>query len=58
MIWAGTDDGNVQVTRDGGKAWTNVADKITGHPGYWVSRVIASHHDAGDRVRHRHRISP
>ena len=47
VIWAGTDDGNVQVTRDGGKAWTNVADKITGHPGHWVSRVAASHHDAG-----------
>jgi hypothetical protein len=46
VIWAGTDDGNVQVTRDGGKTWTNVTDKITGHPGYWVSRVIASHHDA------------
>ena len=47
VIWAGTDDGNVQVTRDGGKNWTNVSDKITGHPGYWVSRVIASYHDVG-----------
>lgn len=47
VIWAGTDDGNVQVTRDGGKTWTNVTDKITGHPGHWVSRVIASNHDAG-----------
>ena len=47
VIWAGTDDGNVQVTRDGGKNWTNVTEKIGGHPGYWVSRVIASHHDAG-----------
>jgi photosystem II stability/assembly factor-like uncharacterized protein len=46
VIWAGTDDGNVQVTRDSGKTWTNVTDKIAGHPGYWVSRVIASHHDA------------
>ena len=46
VIWAGTDDGNVQVTRDGGKSWTNVADKISGHQGYWISRVIASHHDA------------
>ncbi|HJR59991.1 MAG TPA: hypothetical protein VJ813_11350 [Vicinamibacterales bacterium] len=46
VMWAGTDDGNVQVTRDGGKTWTNVADKIPGHPGYWVSRVIASHHEA------------
>ena len=45
VIWAGTDDGNVQVTRDGGKTWANVADKIPAHPGYWVSRVVASHHD-------------
>src|SRR5688572_8981209 len=28
VIWAGTDDGNVQVTRDGGVTWTNVRDKI------------------------------
>jgi photosystem II stability/assembly factor-like uncharacterized protein len=47
VIWVGTDDGNVQVTRNGGRAWTNVADKISGHTGHWVSRAIASHHDAG-----------
>ena len=47
VIWVGTDDGNVQVTRDAGKTWTNVTEKITGQPGHWVSRVIASHHDAG-----------
>lgn len=47
VLWAGTDDGHVQVTRDGGKNWTNVTDSIPGHPGYWVSRVIASHQDAG-----------
>jgi photosystem II stability/assembly factor-like uncharacterized protein len=47
VLWAGTDDGNVQVTRDGGKNWTNVADKLPGHPGHWVSRVIASNHEAG-----------
>jgi hypothetical protein len=47
LLWVGTDDGNVQLTRDGGKTWTNVTEKITGHPGYWVSRVIASQHDAG-----------
>jgi len=47
LIWAGTDDGNVQVTRDGGRTWTNVRDKIPGHPGYWVSRVVASNAAAG-----------
>jgi photosystem II stability/assembly factor-like uncharacterized protein len=47
VIWAGTDDGNVQITKDGGKTWTNVRDKIAGHPGYWVSRIEASHLNAG-----------
>jgi len=47
LIWVGTDDGNVQVTRDGGKTWTLVNDNIPGNPGYWVSRVEASHHDPG-----------
>ncbi|TAK14953.1 MAG: hypothetical protein EPO35_08825 [Acidobacteria bacterium] len=47
VLWAGSDDGNVQVTRDGGKTWTNVRDKIPGHPGYWVSRIEPSHQNAG-----------
>ncbi len=57
LIWVGTDDGNVQVTKDGGKSWTKLNDKITGNPGYWVSRVIASSHAAGHRLRHVHRLS-
>ncbi len=47
VLWAGTDDGNVQVTKDGGKTWTNVRDKIIGDPGYWVSRIDASHTNPG-----------
>jgi photosystem II stability/assembly factor-like uncharacterized protein len=47
LLWAGTDDGNVQVTKDDGKTWTNVRDKIPGHPGYWVSRVEPSHLNPG-----------
>jgi photosystem II stability/assembly factor-like uncharacterized protein len=47
VIWAGTDDGNVQVTRDGGKSWTNVTGNIPGVPsGYWISRLQASNYDA------------
>jgi photosystem II stability/assembly factor-like uncharacterized protein len=43
VLWVGTDDGNVQVTRDGGKAWKNVALKLPGVPkGTYVSRVVAS----------------
>ena len=46
IIWAGTDDGNVQVTTNGGKDWTNVRKNIPNVPnGMWVSRVEASHFD-------------
>ncbi|MGA3210169.1 MAG: glycosyl hydrolase [Terriglobales bacterium] len=48
VIWAGTDDGNIQVTRDGGKHWSNVAGNLPGlPPKIWVSSVEASHFDAG-----------
>lgn len=48
LIWVGTDDGNVQLTRDGGVNWTNVRVNIRGVPdGIWVSRVEASHFDEG-----------
>ncbi len=46
VIWVGTDDGNLQVTRDGGKSWTNVAGNAPGLPkGTWVSSVEASPYD-------------
>jgi len=42
IIWAGTDDGNLQVTRDG-KNWKNVVSKVPGLPkGTYVTRVVAS----------------
>ena len=48
LIWVGTDDGNVQLTRDGGKTWTNVAGNISGLPkSAWVSSVEAGHFAAG-----------
>jgi len=47
LLWAGTDDGNVWVTRNDGGDWTQVNGNITGNPGYWVSRVEPSSHDAG-----------
>lgn len=48
VIWVGTDDGNVQLTRDGGKSWTNVVKNIPGlAPGAWISTIDASWHDAG-----------
>ena len=43
VIWAGTSDGNLQLTRDAGKHWTNVIGNVTGLPkGAWVSWVEAS----------------
>ena len=43
VIWAGTDDGNVQVTKDGGKSWTNVVANITGLPkNTWCYHIEAS----------------
>ncbi len=50
VIWVGTDDGNIQVTRDGGVNWTKVG--TAGMPGLprndiWVSRVEPSHFKAG-----------
>jgi photosystem II stability/assembly factor-like uncharacterized protein len=48
VIWAGTDDGNVQVTRDGGKTWTNVVANIPGlAKNAWVSYIDAGHFDEG-----------
>jgi photosystem II stability/assembly factor-like uncharacterized protein len=47
VIWVGTDDGNVQVTRDGGKSWKNVVAKAGVPPHSWVSHVEASRFDAG-----------
>ena len=42
LIWVGTDDGNVQITRDGGKTWTNVIGNVTGvGKSSWVSWVEA-----------------
>jgi len=45
VIWVGTDNGNVQLTRDGGASWTRLNDNMPGTPVTKVSRVEASHHD-------------
>ena len=48
VIWVGTDDGNVQITRDGGGSWTNVAPNIDEAPrGSWVAAVQASRVEPG-----------
>lgn len=45
-IWVGTDDGNLQLTRDGAKTWNNVVSNVPDLPKFsWVSWVEASVHD-------------
>ncbi len=46
LIWVGTDDGLIQITRDEGKNWTNVTPKDLAE---WsrISLIEASPHDAG-----------
>ena len=42
LIYVGTDDGNVQVTKNSGITWEKVMD---GLPSKWLSRIIASQYD-------------
>ena len=47
ILWAGTDDGRLQVTQDDGKTWTDVYGNIPGLPkNAWCTRVVASKWDA------------
>ncbi len=49
VIWVGTDDGNVQLTQDGGKTWTNFRGKITGmNTGAWITQVHASRYNEAE----------
>lgn len=46
IIWVGTDDGNIQLTRDGGNTWAELSKTLPGGPKeYYVSRVEASYTD-------------
>jgi photosystem II stability/assembly factor-like uncharacterized protein len=48
VIWVGTDDGRVHVTRDGGANWTSVENNIKGVPANtWVPEIKASRHANG-----------
>jgi photosystem II stability/assembly factor-like uncharacterized protein len=48
ILWAGSDDGLVHVSRDGGQGWTNVTANVPGLPEWGtVSCLEASPHDAG-----------
>src|SRR5581483_10730717 len=60
VIWVGTDDGKVQVTKDAGKNWNDVTRAVAhagGPEDAWVTRVFASHHSPGTAyvAKSRHR---
>jgi photosystem II stability/assembly factor-like uncharacterized protein len=49
ILWVTTDDGQVQLTKDGGKSWSNVTSKITGlAKGCWIPQVRASRYNTGE----------
>lgn len=51
VIWVGTDDGNVQITQDGGNTWDNVAKNIKGLPaGSWIPQIKASAKNPGEAL--------
>ncbi|MFZ1750126.1 MAG: hypothetical protein WAU01_08045, partial [Saprospiraceae bacterium] len=46
IVWVGTDDGNIQLTNDAGKTWTNVRPNVNGvPPNTWVYFIEPSHFD-------------
>ncbi len=48
VIWVGTDDGNLHVSRDDGETWNNVSRRVRGLPAFaWISKIHASEHEAG-----------
>lgn len=49
LVWVGTDDGNLQLTLDGGKNWNNLFGKLPGAPaGAWVPQIVPSSHTPGE----------
>ena len=49
ILWVGTDDGNVQLSRDGGGSWTEVGSRMRDVPeGNWVTQIRASSYNAAE----------
>jgi photosystem II stability/assembly factor-like uncharacterized protein len=48
LLYTGSDDGYIYVTKDGGYSWTNISQNLPKNvQGLWVSRVAASQHKEG-----------
>ena len=51
MLWAGSDDGRVHVTKNGGSSWTDVSNNIPGLPeGSWIAQIKASNKNKGEAL--------
>lgn len=51
LLWVGTDDGNVQISRNGGDSWTNVGGNLPGLPsGTWITQIKASNKNQGEAL--------
>lgn len=51
LIWVSTDDGNIQITKDGGKSWNNVSKNIKEAPeGGWIPQIQASKYAEGEAI--------
>ncbi len=49
VLWVGTDDGNIQLSRDGGNKWNNLSLKIEDFPeGSWIPQIVPSSYEAGE----------
>ncbi|MDG1573421.1 hypothetical protein OZ410_13915 [Robiginitalea sp. M366] len=51
MLWVGTDDGRVHITRNGGQTWTDVSANLKGLPkGSWIPQIRASANTPGEAL--------
>jgi photosystem II stability/assembly factor-like uncharacterized protein len=49
ILWVGTDDGNIQLTKNGGETWENISKNIKNMPSEaWVSQIRASKFNKGE----------
>ena len=49
LLWVGTDDGHIQITKNGGETWANVTPKNKSFPkGSWIAQIKASSYNAGE----------
>ncbi len=49
VLWVGSDDGNIQISTDGGENWTNCSPRISELPqGAWVPQIVPSSSVGGE----------